>query len=561
MTQATLTPETLLADHDHLAARVAQAEESGSPDAWLALLGDWNALKIRFSGERSRRQYRHDQDLTDSEHEAAHDVFRKEFQPVADRGNTTLIDALLASRHAEAIAARHGDYFLRRLRASRRADDPRNAERRIRVGDLCQDYERLVSRAEVTLDGETMTLARARSRGSSPDPEMRRRAFLAHRGWFRDHRDELDAIFDELVAQRDAMGRELGDSDYVALGHAGVNRTEYGAEESRQFREAVRTHASPLLAEIASRLAEVHGDDGLKPWNASSDPTTQLEPGAAEPIDEQVPRAERVFERLSPRLATHFARMREEGLIDLANRPGKRTGAYCMPIHDEKKVVILCNSVGDADDLRTLVHESGHAFQMWESQWIELVDLRMPSFDAAEVHSTAMESLVQPYLDEFLTPPQLDRYRREAARRGLELLCYACVVDAFQYWVYTHPGASAAERHAEWNELYQSFLPGVDWSGHEDLLSARWHAQGHVFRRPFYYLDYAIAKVGALQLARLSQQDHDGAMEAYHELCRLGGTKGVLDLFSAAGLGSPFDPEVIASCCDHARSELSRTAA
>lgn len=195
-----------------------------------------------------------------------------------------------------------------------------------------------------------------------------------------------------------------------------------------------------------------------------------------------------MFQRLSPKLATHFERMRELDLIDLENRPAKRAGAYCTAFSDEAKVAILCNSVGNEGDVGTLTHEMGHAFQNWESQWIEAIDLRWPTLDACEVHSMGMEYLALPYLDEFFTPEQQARFTKSRWKRGVELLCYVSTVDAFQHWVYEHSQATPDERDAEWVRLQDAFLPGIDWSGDaERYRASRWYAQRHIFGSPFYY--------------------------------------------------------------------------
>ncbi|MBL4850512.1 MAG: hypothetical protein JKY65_33765 [Planctomycetes bacterium] len=282
-----------------------------------------------------------------------------------------------------------------------------------------------------------------------------------------------------------------------------------------------------------------------------------LPTGAAAPIDEQLDKAGRVFERLSPKLAKHFHTMRREGLIDLENRKGKRAGAFCTSFSDEGKVAIFCNSIGDEGDVKTLMHEMGHAFQGWESQWIEAVELRWPTSDGAEVHSMGMEFLSLPHLGEFFPPEQLARFRRSRWRRAIELLCYVCVVDAFQHWVYENPKAGFDERDQAWIRFQDTYMPGIDWSGDaEPFRALRWYAQLHVFRYPFYYIDYAIAETGAMQLGMLDARDHERCLETYLELCRLGGTGSVLELFSQAGLRSPFEPGLMADLMNHASGAL-----
>jgi M3 family oligoendopeptidase len=248
--------------------------------------------------------------------------------------------------------------------------------------------------------------------------------------------------------------------------------------------------------------------------------------------------------------------MRNEGLIDLENRKGKRAGAYCTSFSDEGRVAIFCNSTGDEEDVGTLMHEMGHAFQGWESQPIESVDLQWPTSDACEIHSMGMEYLSMRHMNEFFDPENADKFRRGRWKDAVEMLCYICVVDEFQHWVYENPAAPPEDRDAAWSRIWDVYKPGIDFTGVEGYKYARWYAQGHIFWMPFYYIDYAIAETGAMQLALLDADDHDRAMETYLKLCRIGGTQSVLDIFRNSGLRSPFDPDLMRDLMDHAAKEL-----
>jgi M3 family oligoendopeptidase len=268
-----------------------------------------------------------------------------------------------------------------------------------------------------------------------------------------------------------------------------------------------------------------------------------LTPGILK-VDEELTQAGTLFGRLHPRLAGHFNHMVKNGYIDLENRPNKRSGAFATSYDDEKKAVIFCNNTGNADDIGTLTHEMGHAFQAWESMWIEPVELRWPTYEACEIHSTGMEYLALPLLDTFLSPEDAAKYRKLRLIDTLTMLPYIATVDEFQHWVYEHPNHSAAEREAAWSRIWDTYNVGVDFSGYEDIKATRWMRQGHIFRQPFYYIDYAIAEAGALQLFELDGRDHAKAMESYLALCHTGGTKSLLDIFKSASLESPFSPKL-----------------
>ncbi len=540
-----------------LTDRGAAASAAAEPDAWLALFADWNELKSYIESEGARRRYRMSKHMDDPEAEALEKAFREEITPPAEAADSELVAALLASPHSQAVAERYGTQLLRRLEIQREPLAPINSALRVSVGALGQRYDKHVAAGEVSVGGKTLTLARARGLMTSESASTRREAFEAYYGWFLQERELLADIFSQQVALRDQMGKKLGHESYVPLGYASMSRTDYGPAEAATFRLAIRTHASPLLARCYQSQAQALGLERLRPWDKGYHPALTLPTGAAQPVAAQLDKAERVFDALSPQLAAHFRRMRELGLIDLENRKGKRAGAFCTAFSDESKVAIFCNSIGDEGDVKTLMHEMGHAFQGWESQWVEAIDLRWPTADACEVHSMGMEFLSLPFLGEFFTAEQCARFTKNRWRRAIELLCYVALVDDFQHHIYQNPEASADERDAIWARLQDQYMPGLDWSGEaERYRSSRWYAQLHIFRYPFYYIDYAIAETGAMQLGLLDTQDHEACLRTYLELCRLGGTGSVLELFAGAGLRSPFEPALIADLMAYAAGVL-----
>lgn len=550
-----LTASFISNEFQRLADRMQSAEDAETPDLWIDLFVDWNALKAYASGEENRISYAFSKNMNDTATEEAERSFRQEVRPVIEEGNVTMVRGLLASRHRDAVGERFGRHLLDVLETTVEPLASINSHLRVKAGELINRYDKLVASGEVSVGGETVTLSVARNLGTSSDPAIRREAFINYRQWFLDHRIELADIYDQLVKLRDTMGRNLGHSGYTPLGLKVMGRTDYGVSESAVFRANVRQWAVPLHEKLCGRQASELGAPSLTPWDAGYTPSLTLPSGIA-PIDSQLEKAQHVFDALSPRLASHFRRMRDEGLIDLENRRGKQAGAYCTSFSDEGRVAIFCNSTGDEEDVGTLMHEMGHAFQGWESQAIEAVDLQWPTYDACEIHSMGMEYLSMRHMDQFFSPEHADRFRRNRWKEAVELVCYICVVDEFQHWIYDNPNATPDERDAAWNRIWDIYKPGIDFTGAEKYRHARWYAQSHLFHAPFYYIDYAIAETGAMQLAMIDAQDHEKAVEIYLELCRIGGTRSVLEIFRDAGLRSPFDPDLMRDLMAHAEQEL-----
>lgn len=553
-----MTAQFVKDEYKRLIDRIEAAEASESTDQWIELFNEWNSLKSFVGSEGSRRSHALSKDMNNPEAEEREKYFREQIAPVFDDGESTMVKALLQSNHKEAVATKFGTHLLELLATSVEPLAPVNSDIRVKISDLVNQYDKIIAAGEVEINGETVTLPVARSMQGSENPETRKAAFIAWREWFTAHRDQIAELFNQIVALRHQMATNLNHENFVRLGYLGMGRTDYGVQEAAQFRQNIRTYAVPLLQKLYERQAHEHNDTTLKPWDVGYTPSLNLPSGVA-PVETQIEKAQQVFDKLSPVLAGHFRRMREENLIDLENRKGKRSGAYCTSFSDEGRVAILCNSTGDEDDVRTLMHEMGHAFQGWESQPIEAVDLQWPTSDACEVHSMGMEYLSMKHMEEFFSTEDASKFRHNRWKQAVSLVCYIAVVDEFQHWLYENPNATPDERDAAWNRISETYQPGVDYTGYEHYKSLRWYAQGHIFWMPFYYIDYAIAETGAMQLGLMDAEDHNKAMETYLELCRIGGTKSVLNIFETVGLRSPFDPTLMKDLMQHAATELGIT--
>lgn len=553
---ARLTPEFVRDEYRPVLEGLPAADAAPDAQPWLAAIERWNALRSYVESERSRSHYAYSKDCLDPVLEEEERYLREDILPVQEEGESHFLQALARTPHRVGIAARHGQYFLDRLAAGQEAVAPVNSDLRVQLGELATQYDKAVAAGEVTVGGAAMTLTRAVGIAqSAPDGALRREAFTAHRAWYVGQRESLADLYARMVALRDRMGRNLGHATFTPLGYAGMSRTDYGPADAAEFRRAVREHFVPLQRRLHARQRRELGVAGLRPWDAAFHPSLGIPLGAV-PVAGQLDAADRVFAQLSPRLAGHFRQMRDAGLIDLENRKGKRGGGFCTAFPDEARVAIFCNSTGQANDVRTLTHEMGHAFQALESQPIELVELQWPTADAAEIHSMGMEYLSLRHMHEFFPDAEhARRFRRKRWVGAVELVCYIAVVDEFQHWVYDNPAAPAAERDAQWDRIWEDYIPGIDFSGVEPYRHARWYAQLHIFRFPFYYIDYAIAETGTMQLAMLDARDSAGAMDRYLALCRIGGTRGLLDIFESAGLRSPFDAGVMAALAAHVGRE------
>ena len=258
-------------------------------------------------------------------------------------------------------------------------------------------------------------------------------------------------------------------------------------------------------------------------------------------------RTSAIFHAVDPQLGEYFEIMRREYLLDLDNRKNKAPGGYCTDFPITERPFIFANSIGVHDDVQTLLHEGGHAFHVFESAALPYCWHMQIPWEFMEVASMSMELLAAPYLaldfGGFYTPAQAARARIEHLERSLLFWPYMAVVDAFQHWVYENPAAAIhpANCDSAWADLWRRFMPGVNWSGLDQEMCTGWQRKAHIHTDPFYYVEYGLAQLGAMQVWANALRDQAGAVAAYRRALALGDTASLPELFSAAGAHFAFD--------------------
>ena len=264
-----------------------------------------------------------------------------------------------------------------------------------------------------------------------------------------------------------------------------------------------------------------------------------------------------MFHQVSDELGNMFDSLRDGKSLDLDSRKGKAPGGYQISFDKIRRPFIFMNATGLQRDLETMVHEAGHAFHAMYSSQLDLIDHRDPPIEYAEVAAMSMELIVHPHLEEFYTKTDADRARRNHLEGVVGLLPWIATIDAFQHWVHTNPGHSRDERTNVWRDLRNRFGANVEWDGLEDMRDVGWHRQLHLFTYPFYYIEYGIAQLGALQIWLQSLNSVEMALGNYAHSMKLGGSKPLPELFNAAALKFSFDPNTVQELIDAVQLKLS----
>jgi len=370
--------------------------------------------------------------------------------------------------------------------------------------------------------------------------------------------EKFEEQFDALVKVREQIARNAGFPNYLAYAFRLNRRFDYTPEDCLKFHAAVDTEFMPVVRQLQAERKRQLGVASVRPWDTAVDPLNRppLRPFAE--VDEMVTRTQRVFDHLDAGLAAGFKTMRDLKLLDLANRKGKAPGGYQSTLAEARLPFIFMNSVGVQRDVETMLHEAGHAFHTLAAKHEDLYAYRSAPIEFCEVASMAMELLGNQHLEEFYPPAEANRARKTHLEGIIGFFPWMASVDAFQHWIYSHPGHSRAERKAAWLALMDRFGGDVDWTGHEAARANLWHRQLHIFLHPFYYVEYGIAQLGALQVWANSHRDPAKALRDYQAGLALGGSRPLPELFAAAGCRFDFSAETVRPLVALTRSELAK---
>ncbi len=525
--------------------RCASAMEGArSLQDWRQALLLWNEVKSHIQTHFEVTELAFQCHTEDADIEAEQRRLRETIEPVVDRQQARIRELLFKSPFLSQLQTELGEQYFQILKIQQEAFHGENIELETRLNQILADYTKLTGSAFLTVEGQRYPLAHYKKFSSSPDASLRQAAFSSYSAWFLSHREALENHFDQALALRNQMGKNLGHANFIPLAYQKLRRTGYGPEEVAQLREDIVNAVVPLAREIHRAQAQAQGVSRVGIADLDYFPQWQLGPLQVE-IVQQPQAALEVFESLSPVLGTHFRRALQWNLLDLEAREAKAPGAFCTDFSDYRVPFLFLNSVGEATDVTTLLHEAGHSFQAWESAKIEELELRWPTLEACEVHSMGMEFLAYPYYEKFFSPEDAARFRKRHFADSILLLPYIAMIDEFQHRVYAGSDMDSASRGQLWKSLEEKYLPEIDFSQAPDWQRYRWVRQLHLFKAPFYYIDYAIAQVGAWQLWSQSLRDPRGALENYLKLCRLGGRYPLKEFFAIGGLKIPFATGVL----------------
>lgn len=531
-------------------------------ETWLL---DWSRLSDLMIEAHARRSLALNLDTTDKDAELRFNAYLDDIYPASQSANQKLKEKLLDSE----LAPQGLEIPLRKMRVEAEIFHLANLPLLAEEQKMSSRYNRISGAQTVAWQGEERTMQQMRRLIESSPRELRERAWRKVSARQLYDRQNLNQLWSEAFTLRCRLAKHAGCPDYRAYRWKQMARLDYTPEHAQQFHQAILKVAVPAAVRVYDRYRLQLGVSELRPWDLDQDLYPLHQPGL--PLNGDVASlrngVREIFTRLDPQLGRYFETMCVQNLLSLENWKGKAPGAFCTGFPVQKSPFIFMNATGSASDVVTLLHESGHAFHNYERFTLPYTMQRTPGLEFAEVASMAMELLAAPYLEQagLFREPAARQFRIQHLEHIILFWPYMAVVDGFQHWAYLHPEQAAAPENCDacWSGLWQEFMPGVDWRGLETEAATGWQRKPHIFRTPFYYLEYGLAQLGAVMVWRNAQKDPQMALQQYRMALSRGGTLTLPDLYHLAGARLAFDEQTLAEnllVLENTLAELVRSA-
>ncbi len=510
-------------------------------DTWLA---DWSKL-LELAGEVHSRLYVATTVNTEDE-EAKTQFFAflenvvENFEAENEKLNRKLLDSRIQPAGFEVP--------LRDIRTDVELFREANLPLQTQIQKMSNEYQEIAGAQTITWEGEEKTTDQMKVLLLGQDRDQREKVWRAIYERQAQDRNALNDLWGRLLDLRLQVAANADQPTFRDYQWKALGRHDYTPGDDMQFLDSIAEVIVPAMQRRLEKRKQTLGLDTLRPWDMAVDTTGDAPLSPFDDAQKLIDKSARIFNQLNPELGGFYDQMRDGNLLDLDNRKGKAPGGYCTTFAMSGESFIFMNAVGTHDNVQTLLHEAGHAFHNYEARALPYAQQRSYPTEFAEVASMSMELMALPYVDAdkggFYSEVDTARAWVEHLDGVIRFFPYMAVVDAFQHWVYTNPqdAKNPDNCDAKWAELWDRFMPGVDWSGLEDIKKTGWHRKLHIFLLPFYYIEYGLAQLGALQVWRNALQDPAQALQQYRGALALGNTRKLPDLFAAAGAKLAFDP-------------------
>lgn len=558
----TYIPETLNIDwislepifNDLLSRNISSVSEL---EKWLL---DRSEIEAALEEDFAWRYIRMTCDTTDETLLKDFQFFATEIEPKIAPINNQLNKKFIESLYSEKLDKERYFVYTRGIKKALELFQEKNIPLMTQIQVEQQKYQGITGSMSVKLGEKEYTLEQAAVFLKDTDRKVRQNAWEAITARRLQDKDKLDELFNSLLKLRNQVAKNAGFENFRDYMFQALGRFDYTPTDCYKFHEAIEKEIVPILKHQAESRREALGLVELKPWDMEVDVSGKPALKPFKNGKELIEKSIKCFNGLSPYIGQRLEIMKANGFFDVDSRKGKAPGGYNYPLAESGAPFIFMNSAGTFRDLTTMVHEGGHAIHTFITSDLELNDFKHTPSEVAELASMSMELISMDHWDVYFeNPEELKRATKDQLKDVLKTLPWVAVVDQFQHWIYTNPEHTSEQRAQAWKNSIKPFGNNfAEWSEHEYALENLWQKQLHIFEVPFYYIEYAIAQLGAIAVWKNYKNDPETGLLKYLDALKLGYTKTIKEIYETAGIEFNFSAAYVKELADFIKSELQK---
>lgn len=545
--------ESIAQYYDNLKSRELNSEEE-----YLVWVKDLSELEAVVSEDAGWRYINMTVDTNDKDALAKYTLFVQEIQPKIAPYDDIFNKKLIDSAFSSALNSTGDEIYKKRINSSIRLFREANIELQSKIAEESQKYGSISGAQTIEFNGDDITMQQASVHLKSLDRSIREEVYRKMVDRRLQDREKLDELFNTLIQLRYKVAINADQENYRDYKFIELSRLDYNAQDCLNFHDSIELAVVPILTKLQNHRKEALGLDTLRPWDGEVDLEGKEALRPFTSGEDMINGTIELFSKIRPQYGEYLKTMKSTGHLDLESKKGKAPGGYNYPLYESGVPFIFMNSVGSHRDLVTMVHEGGHAIHSFLSRNLKLTAYKHLPSEVAELASMSMELISMEHWDMiFSDKDELKRAKREHIEKLFMILPWVATIDAFQHWIYTNPNHTNEERTAAWVEISDRFSSGVtDHTGLEDAKATAWQRQLHLYEVPFYYVEYAMAQLGAIAVWRNYKENPEKALDQYENALQLGYTKSIPEIYKTAGISFDFSKEYVSELMDFVSDQL-----
>ncbi len=407
--------------------------------------------------------------------------------------------------------------------------------------ELKREYRKIIMGTKFDFEGSVINLSQLNKYLVSNNRDLRKKAYDKRFDILIQISDKLNEIVSSLIQIRTTIAHNLGFSSYKDYGFIKMNRIDYGEEDLNEFKKNVKLYLVPIIEKLKILQTKRLNLKKLEYYDESvlfKDGNAQIKLS----LEEVIETLKNIYRQTNTEVFELFETLLKEGLIDLENRENKSSGGLTTFLPDYNMPTFIKKYEGLEANFTSIIHELGHCIQLYFSKSLKYHENRWPTFDICEIHSTANELLIYPYIELFFADDS-EKYFIRHLTSLLNIVVGQCAMNDFQNFIYENPHVTQEERNGKWKEItneYKMSLYNLDYYNK----GISWQTDINRIDDPFYGIDYALATICALSF----YEELDNPKNAYNHfvsLCKDGGSLSFKELIEKHQLRSPFKEEDI----------------